>query len=265
MTSGLLQGWQVLIGSSSQTTNSELIGLLDGVGATAQAVALIQIGVPGDTAGLDNALLALSAGDYQWVAFTSANTVRALVSRADELVIDPLISAETRVAAVGPATVAALKAAGFPVDLVPEQRHQSAAGLVTIWPAPHSQPESVLLPGSQIAMDTLDYALSAMGYEVDRVIAYRTENLRPPKSVVDDLIAGRFQAVLLNSPSAAASLAAATTVPVGTVVGCIGHTTAKAAFAQGFTVGFVAASPTPAALVAGLIAFSAARSSPSQK
>lgn len=257
MTGALLQGWRVLVSSSSTSTNVELIRLLDGVGATAQAVPLIKVSRPDDTAELDTALLALSLGDYQWVAFTSTNTVNAVVRRAEELAISPVISAQTRVAAVGPATVSALRAAGFPVDLAPGLHHHSAAGLAQLWPAPVSPPQSVLLPGSQIAMDTLAYALTAMGYETDRVVAYHTENIRPAHSVIDDLTAGRYHAVLLNSPSAASSLADVVNLPAGTVVGCIGHTTAKAATAQGFNVSYVATSATPAALIAGLVAYAA--------
>src|SRR5690606_21042472 len=79
-----------------------------------------------DTGALDDALRRLAGGAYDWLAVTSATTVDAL---GDALGTLP---PTTRVAAVGPATAAALQAHGVDVQLMPGHDH-SAVGLLAEW------------------------------------------------------------------------------------------------------------------------------------
>ena len=72
---------------------------------------------------------AVRARDFDWVCFTSANAVaRFLACLRDSRAF----GADTRVAAVGPGTAAALAAAGVVADLVPER--SLAEGLVDAFP-----------------------------------------------------------------------------------------------------------------------------------
>lgn len=246
-----LAGWRVLV-PRPQGRGSSLVTLLSVEGAVAQAIPMVAIHPTTDLAALDAAAMSLSAGEYSWVGFTSVNAVDAILSRANSLALHPVIPADTRVAAVGPATTAALRSAGLPVDLAPD-RSGSAAALASIWPAARIG-ESVLLPQSEIAGATLAEALAGKGFRVDAVTAYRTLPHPLAASVAADLAAGQYEAVLLTSPSTAAAAAGASIAP-GTVFGAIGRSTAAAAAAAGLPVAYTATDPTDAALIAGLVEY----------
>ena len=252
-----LTRWRVLVPRPAASSSS-LVALLEAEGAAVQAVPLISIEPPVDCGALDLAVLALAAGDYDWVGFTSVNAVQAVLDRAGKLSLSPAVPADTRVAAVGPATANVLRRAGCPVDLVPTAGG-SAAALAAAWPAARAG-ESVLLPQSEIAGDTLRKRLSAVGFAVVTVVAYRTVLSPPRGDVAADLAAGAYQAVLLTSPSTAHALAA---VPLatGTVLAAIGASTAAAAADAGLHIAFTAADPTDAALVSGLTQYAISQSS----
>ncbi len=246
---GGLSGARVLVPRPAGRA-SDLVDALQRAGADVTVVPLISFAPPQDTGALDLAVLALAAGDFSWVAFTSVNAVRSVVGRAGALALDPVVTADTRVAAVGPSTAQALRDNGIPVDLVPTGSGSSAA-LAAVWPRPHPG-ESVLLPRSDLAVETLPNALASAGYLVDAVTAYRTVVEPVPAELTDRLTSGGFDAVLLTSPSIVAALNG---VPVsgGTIIGAIGQPTTAAARTAGLSVSFTAPRPTAAGLAEGLI------------
>lgn len=246
-----LAGSRVLVPRADGAA-AELAALLMAAGAEVTAVPVIAIDPPADDGALDNAVRALAAGVYDWVAFTSANAFRAVAGRAAALRINPVLPAGTRIAVVGQATADAVSAAGRSIDLQPT-RNGSAAALAEIWPAATGLESRVLVPTSAIGLSTLPDALTAAGYLVDRVVAYRPVPQPLSAELRNDVRTGRFAAVLVTSPSIVIALTAEATPPPGTLIGCIGHTTAAAVVEAGLAVGFVAAQPTAAALVQGLI------------
>jgi len=229
----------------------ELSELLRAQGAEPISVPLIAVAPPSDPGPFDFALVALAAGDFAWVGFTSVNAVSAVVDRAATLGLRPALPADTKVAAVGPATAAALRSAGLPVDLVPPNPG-SADALGEFWPTAKAG-EAVLLPRSDIARPGLPAALTSLGYRVAAVTAYRTVVQPVPASVARELATGGFAAVLLTSPSTVTALADVD-IAAGTVLGAIGGPTTRAATSAGRQVHFTAAHPTAEALVAGLVA-----------
>lgn len=248
-----LSGWRVLVPRPAGRAG-DLVDALAAAGAVSEAVELISIEPPIDAGALDLAVLGLSRGDYTWVAFTSVNAVDAVLTRAAALAVPP-VSAATRVAAVGPSTASALRAAGLPVDLMPPARG-SAAALAAVFPSarePESVPESVLLPRSDLAPPTLPEALIGRGYRADDVVAYRTVTHPPTPALAARLTAGDIDAVLLTSPSTVRALAG---VPIAarTILGAIGRPTQAAATDAGREIAFVAAEPSSAGLVSALIA-----------
>jgi uroporphyrinogen-III synthase len=244
---GALRGQRVLVPRTPDRAG-ELVTLLRSAGAEVVALPLIRIAAPADPAALDLSLVTLAKGGYSWVGFTSVSAVAAVLDRATELALQPPISADTRVAAVGPATEAALRARGVPVDLVPATAG-SAEELAAAWP--HGGDQTVLLPRSDLAAPALPEALAAKGYRVDDVTAYRTEPLRPPDDVADDLRSGRITAVLFTSPSTVTALDGLK-IAAGTALGAIGRPTAAAVQKSGRRLDFVADRPTARALVDGL-------------
>jgi uroporphyrinogen-III synthase len=204
---------------------------------------LIRFSPAADERAVRDAVARLSAGEFEWLAVTSATTVDVLVQHQIRLL------ESTRVAAVGPATRDALAAAGIRTDFVP-QHSFTAAAMVAQWPQPDSR---VLLPQSAIAEPTLAAGLTAQGADVTVVTAYQTHPVPLHSEVVDGLQSGSFDAVLLTSASAARSLATQiTALPAHTVVACIGPSTATAARDAGLQVQVVADASTADGLIEAL-------------
>jgi uroporphyrinogen-III synthase len=202
---------------------------------------------------LDRSLRALAEGAHSWLAVTSATTVEVLLGRAEALgtTLARLVGA-TPVAAVGPATAAALNDAGLDVALVPPGPTSSAANLAAAWPV-SPRGGIVLLPRSAIAAPTLATGLRERGWLVDDVVAYSTTTARlADPAVAADLAAGRVDAVLLTSGSTARALVDLYGPVPGVAVVAIGPSTAEAAARAGLTVNAVAPEQTPAGLVTAL-------------
>ncbi|WP_336660557.1 uroporphyrinogen-III synthase [Leucobacter sp. USHLN153] len=150
-------------------------------------------------------------GDFDWLLMTSANAVDAFVAAGGR---GP--TGSQRVAAVGPATAEALRGHGMDPDLVPAADY-SAVGLgaaildrfATASRATGASAGSVraLLPVSEIADHTLEFALSEGGHEVTRVTAYRTVPAPRDAQIEDRVTAGEVDVILVLSGSAAREVA----------------------------------------------------------
>ncbi len=244
-----LSGWRVLIGRPAGRS-TQLIRMLADEGAGAQAVPLIDVVPPEDSAELDAALMTLAAGEPEWVVFSSVNAVSAVIDRASALGLRPAVPAGTRVAAVGPATARALRNAGVAVDLLPGAGGSSSA-LAAVFPTAHPG-DTVVLPRSGIGADTLPDALRERGYAVLTALAYTTTAATLAISVVEDLAAGRYQAVVVTSPSGVAALTGADPA-TGTVMIAIGEPTARALAEAGIPADQVAEEPTDRGIMAALL------------
>lgn len=253
---GPLAGARVLVPRATPGPDPLVIAL-HAAGAQAQVVPLIRTVAPADPTELDDALLAVQAGYYGWVALTSAAAVPVLVERADQHG-SPLadLVADAQVAAVGGSTARALREAGVRVDLVPTGQ-SSATTLLRVWPPVAGQPEPhrVLAPLGDLAADTLPDGLRRHGWQVDQVTAYRTvPGPVPAGQVRSDWAAGALDAVLLTSGSAARNLVDLLgPVPEGTLVCCIGTSTAAEATRAGLPVHAVADLQSPSGLVQALV------------
>lgn len=247
--SAALEGWRVLIPRGG-AWGDDLAHRLRAAGAEPVIAPLIAFEPPIDTTALQSAVARLAAGGADWLVLTSATTVDALAR------LGATVPASTRVAAVGAHTAAAASAAGFPADHVPAEA--SAHGLVTSWPgAPGAR---VLLPQSELADGTLLEGLSALGAEVDQVTAYRTVPVAPDPTVVAEVAAGAFDAILVTAGSVAARIAdALPTIPARTAVVAIGPRTAGEAASAGVPVTAVADGRSGAAMVEALAAIAARR------
>ena len=225
---------------------SGLVERLHGLGAATVELPVIEIGEPADGgAALREA--ARRVGDYDWVAFTSANAVTRFFAALGDVGADTRSLGGRRVAAIGPGTADALAAAGVRADLLPERF--VAESLVDAFP---DGPGRVLLPRAAVARDALPEGLGRRGWTVDVVEAYRTAVGRPAPEALG--AAGSADAVTFTSSSTVTNyLAVAGDVPVPPVVACIGPITADTARAAGLTVDVVAAEHTVDGLVTALI------------
>jgi uroporphyrinogen III methyltransferase/synthase len=250
-----LAGKSVVV-TRAQHQSAELCGELRELGARVIEVPAILIEGPSDGGkGLSAAAQRLTAGSYEWVAFTSANAVERLL----DLVPDARHLAGTKIAAVGPATAAALRRYRLVPDLVPEAN--SARDLAASFPSPAtSAPESeragragVLLPQAAAARPELRKGLEQLGWQVEVVEAYRTAPRQIPLPVLAS--AGDADAICFASPSAVSSYldqaeAAGTRLPP--VVACIGPSTASAAASRGVKVDVVAEERSAGGLASAL-------------
>lgn len=229
---------------------------------------------------LDDHLARLTA--YDWLIFTSATAVRAVVDRDAWAALPALPAAPRapRVAVVGSATAAACRRAGIAVAIVgdagtaqglveqlveqpveqlraAQPPHPSAVGQPeAATAAPHDAPRA-LFPRADIARTDLPDGLRAAGWHVDDVVAYRTTSVAPGADIAAALADG-VDAVTFASPSAVRALVegldpASRQRLAGTAAVCIGPTTAAEAVAAGLTVAAVARERSTDGLVAAVI------------
>jgi len=145
---------------------------------------------------------------YDWVLFTSANAVDRFVPALR----DARAFGAARIAAVGPATAAALAARNVAADLVPDDAIADA-----VLAALPDAPARALFPCAAERRPTLPDGLRARGWTVDEVVVYETRR-RP--GVVADWV----DAITFLSPSA---VDAFRDQPLPPVVVCIGPVTAS--------------------------------------
>ena len=180
---------------------------------------------------------------YDWLVVTSANTVSALAGWPGVL----WLARNTRVAAVGPATAAALRRMGIEPDFVPERysADQIVSGVGSLVGA------RVLLTQSDIADARLAEHLRAAGADVRVIHTYRTVEVEREPDELAELRAA--DAVVLMSGSAARSLASQGGAG-SALVACIGPKTAAVAAEVGLRVGLVADEATVEGIIRALVA-----------
>jgi uroporphyrinogen-III synthase len=256
-----LRGLRVLVTRPAEQAG-ELLQALRAVGAHPVLQSTIEIKPLEDTRALDAALRRLHG--YEWVIFTSANGVRHVWDRLQGL--DPAIEevleegengrrpGQPRVAAIGPATAAALERRGARPDYVPPEyvAEALAAGL------PGAEGASILLLRAADARAALRELLQARGARVEDVAAYRTVLVADEEH--SDRISGAVDAVTFTSPSTVQGcMSRGGRIPDGVTVACIGPVTAQAARRLGLRVDVVAERYTTEGLVEALVEHFAAR------
>jgi uroporphyrinogen III methyltransferase / synthase len=163
-----LAGLTVLV-PRARDQASDFSALLRARGAEPLEVPTIEIRPVASTAGLDRAIEDLAAGRYDWVVLTSVNGVAAARARAEALGHGPTAITRASVAAVGPATEAALRDWGIVPDLVPEAATTAALGQAL--PAGRG---AVLLARADLANPQLGVLLRDKGWTTTEVVAYHT-------------------------------------------------------------------------------------------
>ena len=257
-----LFGWTVLVPRTREQA-SDLVESLRALGADPLEVPTIAVEAPRTPAPMERVVRGLVGGRYAWVAFTSANAVRAVREGLEASGLDARALNGVRLAAVGDATAEALAAFGVRADLLPSGQ-QSSEGLLADFPD-HDPDldllDRVLLPRADIATETLAAGLKVRGWAIDDVTAYRTVRAAaPPASVREALRTGKVDAAIFTSSSTVRNLVALAGKPhPDTVIAAIGPQTAATAAAVGLRVDLVADVPGPTGLVAALAAFASAR------
>ncbi len=178
-----LEGKRILVTRASEQAGA-LSERLQAVGAIPVEFPVIRIMPPQDWEPLDSALGKLFLADaknlpyYAWLIFTSANGVNIFCERLLSLGFHTENMLGVRVAAIGPATAAALAHYDIPADLVPGEyiAESVAAALIEDTQRREESLEGkrILLPRAAEARQVLVTGLEQAGAIVDEVAAYTT-------------------------------------------------------------------------------------------
>jgi len=124
-------------------------------------------------------------GDYAWLVFTSVNGVRHFWKRLSVLGKDSRSLGSAKVAAIGPATAAALAEKGIVADILPESYvAESVATAITSCEGGKLSGKHILLPRAKKARNVLPDELAAAGAIVDVAPVYEA---RPVKSHMEEV------------------------------------------------------------------------------
>jgi uroporphyrinogen-III synthase len=237
---------------------------LSALGAIPVLLPLVSFAEPLDPAPMDRAIADFE--QFDWLVLTSAQTVRALTQRAEDLVKPLPATGNLRVACVGPVTAEAARAAKLPVEYV-AATHNGVALANEL--GSRLQGARVLLPRSDRANPDLPAALQRYGAQVTEVVAYRT--LRPAETDQGGLekIVGQADAILFFSPSAVQHFSETLgahqlgTVQDSLAITAVGPVTAKALREAGVEGIVVAPDTTAASVIEALEKhFAAAKAAP---
>jgi uroporphyrinogen-III synthase len=163
-----LAGTRILVGRARHQAGS-LSTSLRGLGAAVVEIPFIEIQKPKSYQPLDDALKNIKS--YEWMILTSANGVEAMWQRVRRLRITRRGLKHLQIAAIGPATKAAIVKHGLKVKMVPEEY---VAESVVKGLRDKIKGKCVVLIRAKVARDVIPEELRKAGAEVDVVEAYET-------------------------------------------------------------------------------------------
>jgi uroporphyrinogen III methyltransferase/synthase len=253
-----LLGWKVLVPRTRDEVGP-VAEILRRLGAVTIEVPTISVEPPRTPQQMERAVQGMVSGRFEWVAFTSPHAVRAVREKLLEYGLDARSLAGMKVAAIGQESVDALLEMGIRPDLVPAE-DASTAALLEEWPefSRHDDPiNRVFIPRADIATEALAEGLTALGWEVEEVTAYRTVRAAPPAAHIRDAIkSGGYDAALFTSASTVRNLVGIAGKPhASTVIACIGPQTEATAKEHGLRVDVLAPNPDVRSLIAALAEF----------
>ena len=218
-----------------------VIAALAQAGAVPIHIPAIRFEAVGDSPQIARAIAEIDS--FDWIVFTSANGVRFFRELCKHL-------ARARIAAVGPATAAALREAGVDVDFVPDE----FVGEALARTLGDVAGRRILLPRAEAANADIVDLLRARGAHVDDVPIYRTLSGRSQR--IAHLLSSLTASIAFCSlavPLCAASPMLPTNVRLPELktvpIVCIGPVTADTARSLGLKVVAVAESHTTAGLI----------------
>jgi uroporphyrinogen III methyltransferase/synthase len=198
-----LKGRTIVVTRASDQARS-FVDLLEAAGARVLQAPTIAIEPPLSWEPLDRALDDLTS--FTWVIFTSVNGVGMVARRLQERRQPWTAMTGRRVAAIGPATAAALAEHGVPTAVMPDDYR--AEGLIERLRGQIGTADRVLLPRAAQTRDVLVTELRRTGATVTEVPAYTTRRVEASANVLREaLAAGAVDAVTFTSSSTARNFA----------------------------------------------------------
>jgi uroporphyrinogen III methyltransferase/synthase len=180
---------------------ADLVCKLEHLGAVVSRMPVVEIREPADFGPVDRALTQLRAGAWDWLVFTSANGVHALLRRLDAVGGDLRALGGVKLAAIGPKTAEALREYRLRADVVPGATF-SSEGLAEAL-KPHVAGQRVLLARANRGRALLHSELASVA-TVEQVAVYdQVDLMEPDAATLDALRRGEIRYVLLSSPAIA--------------------------------------------------------------
>jgi len=193
-----LEGLRIVITRQAEE-QEEAARLVQEAGGIPLACPVLSMRWPNHTTPLDHAIR--NVAGFDWLFFTSANSVRFFWTRFGILGVSRSDAARCRIAVIGKATEAALNEYGRQADFTAAE----ATGEAFVDEFALLQPVSgvsFLFPLSHIARSTVPDTLKLLGGRVKQVVAYCNEPVKElPQDVVNKLEAGQVDWVLFTSSS----------------------------------------------------------------
>ncbi len=232
--------------------------LLEEAGAEVLEIPTIRIEPPASWEPLDRAIAEIN--QFPWLIFTSVNGVESFRRRLESQGKSVRDLTGARVAAIGPATAAALEQWGIPPRLVPEEYR--AEGLVERLRGLIRPGDRVLLPRAAETRDFLVTELERLGARITEVAAYRTLPEKEGAAALRGAMeAGGVDLVTFTSSSTVRNFAALFSEEErhallgDVVVACIGPITADTAGECGLRTRVMPSDYTIPALVRAIIGY----------
>jgi uroporphyrinogen-III synthase len=163
-----LEGWRILVSRAREQAGALSVGLR-ALGAEVYEIPFIEIRPPRSYKSLDESLKLIA--EYEWLILTSVNGVHAMFERLARLNIPKRVLGHINIAAIGPATRAAIEREGLKVAVTPKEY---VAESVVESLADKVRGKRVLLCRAKIARDLIPRELRRMGAFLDVVEAYET-------------------------------------------------------------------------------------------
>jgi uroporphyrinogen-III synthase len=248
-----LKGKRVLLTRAHEQA-ATLARALEKSGAEVIVLPCVEFCEAENLAPLDESLRQL--GEFDWLVFTSQNTVKFFSRRLREIRCDPMNLSEPRprVAAIGPATHDLAVRVGWDAERKDAGIRSGAEFAAKM--AGKAKGKRILLPQSDLAAPLIAQRLREAGATVTSVVAYRT---CVPKSLdgeqVDRIRREGADAIVFASPSALRNFAqvvgpaAFARMGEKSAFAAIGPTTARAIRDAGVPVAMEAAKPNPYAII----------------
>jgi uroporphyrinogen-III synthase len=227
-----------IVVTRAASQNGRLSEMLRERGGQVIEVPLISIEEPEDE-GRERDEVLHDVSRFSWIVVTSPNGAERVAPFLNAAVAADDLAPFPRLAAVGSATQRSL---GRPADIVAEPARASV--LAEIFPSGNG---AVLVVQGDRAPDDIPVALRAKGWDVTRVVAYRTVQLRPTDEMIERALAA--DALLLASGSAASAWFDAFGSTTPPVVVSIGPSTTAVAERLGLEVHVTAEEQSIEALV----------------
>ena len=178
-----------------------MVRKLEHLGAVVSRMPVVEIRDVADFAPVDTALEQLRRGEWDWLVFTSANGVHALLRRLDALGRDLRDLGGVKLAAIGPKTADALREYRLRADVVPPTTF-SSEGLADAL-KPHVAGTRVLLARANRGRAEVHDELAKVA-TVEQVAVYdQVDATAPAPAVLDALRRGEIRYVTLPSPNIA--------------------------------------------------------------